>query len=47
MGQTISGAGDTIEGLMKDISSVTGAQIQAAAQALELDAIYFLKGKEA
>lgn len=47
MGQTISGAGDTIEGLMKDISSVTGAQIQAAAQALELDTIYFLKGKEA
>ena len=47
MGQTISGAGDTIEGLMKDISSVTGEQIQAAAQALELDTIYFLKGKEA
>lgn len=46
MGQTISGAGDTIPGLIEAIGAVTGERIQAAAQALKLDTIYFLKGKE-
>ena len=46
MGQTISGLKETVPDLIEAIGSVTGARIQAAAQALELDTIYFLKGKE-
>lgn len=46
LGQTISGLKETVPDLIEAIGSVTGARIQAAAQALELDTIYFLKGKE-
>ena len=46
LGQTISGLKETVPDLIEAIGSVTGARIQAAAQALALDTIYFLKGKE-
>ena len=46
LGQTISGLKETVPDLIEAIGSVTGARIQAAAQALTLDTIYFLKGKE-
>ena len=47
LGQIITGTGDTITGLIRDVSAVTPERIRSAAAAARLDTIYFLKGKEA
>ena len=46
VGQMATGGDETVFGLMEAISAVTPERIRAAAAALELDTIYFLRGKE-
>ena len=46
LGQSVAGQEDTIEELAARFESITREQVAAAAQKLELDTIYFLKGKE-
>lgn len=46
MGQAVSGGGETIPGLIAAIQAVTPERIQAAAESVKPDTIYFLKGKE-
>ena len=46
LGQAAAGLDTTIEELCAQFESVTREQVAAAAQKLELDTIYFLKGKE-
>ena len=47
LGQAAAGLGTTVEELCAQFEHVTREQVAAAAQRLELDTIYFLKGKEA
>ena len=47
LGQAAAGLDTTIEELCARFETVTREQVAAAAQKLELDTIYFLKGKEA
>ena len=47
LGQTAAGLETTVEELTAQLEKVTREQVAAAAQRLELDTIYFLKGKEA
>ena len=46
LGQAAAGLDDTPEELAAQFENVTREQVMAAAQKLELDTIYFLKGKE-
>jgi len=46
LGQAVAGLDDTIEETAAKFESVTREQVAQAAQKLELDTIYFLKGKE-
>ena len=46
LGQAVAGLDDTIEKTAAKFESVTREQVAQAAQKLELDTIYFLKGKE-
>lgn len=46
MGRAASGGDETIPGLMAAVEAVTPGDIQAAAQAVRLDTIYFLKGED-
>ena len=46
LGQTAAGLETDIPQLVEQIRGVTREQVAAAAQKLELDTIYFLKGKE-
>ena len=47
LGQAVAGLEETPEELAARFETVTREQVAAAAQKLELDTIYFLKGKEA
>ena len=47
LGQAAAGLDTTIEELVDQLEHVTREQVAAAAQKLELDTVYFLKGKEA
>lgn len=47
LGQAAAGLDATVEELAAQFETVTREQVAAAAQKLELDTIYFLKGKEA
>ena len=46
IGQAVAGTDETIPGLIAAVQAVTPERIQAAAQAVKADTIYFLKGKE-
>lgn len=46
LGQTVAGLDTTIEELAAQFETVTREQVAQSAQKLELDTIYFLKGKE-
>jgi len=46
LGQAAAGLDTTIEELCARLEKVTGEQVAAAARTLELDTVYFLKGKE-
>ena len=46
LGQAAAGLDTTIEELCAQFETVTAQQVAEAAQKLELDTIYFLKGKE-
>lgn len=46
LGQAVAGLDTTIEELAAQLENVTREQIAASAQKLQLDTIYFLKGKE-
>lgn len=46
LGQAVAGLDTTIEELAAQLESATREQVAASAQKLELDTIYFLKGKE-
>ena len=47
LGQAAAGLDTTIQELCAGFESVTREQVARSAQRLELDTIYFLKGKEA
>lgn len=47
IGQAVSGLDETIPDLLAAIGAVTPQRVQAAAEELRLDTIYFLKGQEA
>lgn len=47
LGQAMIGAESTLEDLAAAVSAVTSAQVQAAANRLTLDTIFYLKGAEA
>ena len=47
LGQAAAGLDTTIEELCAQFETITREQVAAVAQKLELDTIYFLKGKEA
>ena len=47
LGQAVAGLDTTVEELAAQIETVTLEQVTKAAKKLELDTIYFLKGKEA
>ena len=47
MGQAVAGLDTTIPELAAQFETVTREQVAQAAHRLELDTIYFLKGKEA
>lgn len=46
LGQSVAGLDETVEELAARFETVTLEQVSAAAQKLELDTVYFLKGKE-
>ena len=46
MGQAVAGTDETIPGLIAAVQAVTPERIREAAQAVQPDTIYFLKGKE-
>ena len=47
LGQAAAGVDETPEALSARLERVNAQQVQAAANKLELDTVYFLKGKEA
>lgn len=46
MGQMATGSDETIPGMLEALAAVTPERVREAAQAVKLDTIYFLKGKE-
>ena len=46
LGQAVAGLTEPPQDLVDRVEAVTRAQVTAVAQKMELDTIYFLKGKE-